>query len=84
MPLASISRLRPTRTALPASLRVASETRTCPPVVKDWMREARLTWLPTTPYFMRSGEPTLPTTTGPVWMPMPISISGRPSWRTYH
>ena len=28
-----------------------------------WMREVRFTLLPTTPYFMRSGEPILPSTT---------------------
>src|SRR5271169_5447998 len=43
------------------------------------MREVTLTCRPTTPYFIRSGEPIFPNTTWPVWTPIPISTSGRSS-----
>ena len=69
----------PTRTPSPASRSVASEMSTCPPTVKDSMRPAWFTALPTTPYFVRRSEPMLPTMTWPVWTATPISSRGSPS-----
>ena len=79
VPLASMARREPTRRPSPTSRSVASEISTCPPTVKDSMRPAWFTALPTTPYLARRSEPMLPTMTSPVWIAMPISRRGRPS-----
>jgi hypothetical protein len=68
-------------TPSPTLRRVASDTRIGEPavLVSCWMREAMLTASPMTVYSRRCGEPMLPTTTGPVWMPMPTFSSGLPA-----
>ena len=43
-------------------------------MVKDSMRPARFTVLPTAPYFVRFSEPTFPTITSPVEMPIPEGL----------
>ena len=43
------------------------------------MREAKFTSEPTTLYLVRLSEPMLPTTTEPVFTPMPMARRGMPS-----
>src|SRR5262249_12650181 len=66
------------RMVSPADRRVTSDTRTGTPstLVSSWRRAATLTASPIAVYSRRRGAPMSPTTTEPVWMPMPMR-SGR-------
>ena len=62
--------------ASPAASRTASETMSCEPtsLLRLSRRDARFTVSPMTVYSLRRGEPTVPATAWPIWMPMPRRI----------
>ena len=66
----------------PSASRTAAEIRSCEPnsLFSASSREAKFTVSPMTVYSLRRGEPILPATTSPKWMPMPI-LSGQLVWR---
>src|SRR5713226_4283860 len=68
----------PSGTALlpvsPIASRIAADTKSCElkSLLSDSSRAAKFTVSPITVYSLRRGEPTLPATTAPMWIPMPI------------